>query len=153
MKVFLLQHGDALPAEEDSERPLSERGVAQAKRAAEFLKKMPFYPDVIFHSDRKRSSETAEIICFVLGGVRMELRGGLNPNDDVAGIMHEIVAADRSIMLVGHQPFLGRLASALLGASGKKGSLIDITNASPLVLSRADGGYIVDSYFKNEYMK
>ncbi len=153
MKVFLLQHGEALTADEDEARPLSEKGIAQAKRAADFLKKLPFYPDVIFHSDRKRSSETAEIICFALGGVRMELRGGMNPNDDVAGMYKEIVSANRSIMLVGHQPFLGRLASRLLDAGKQNTVLIDITNASPLIFSRTDGGYVLDGYFKNEYMK
>ncbi len=152
MKIFLVQHADAVPKEADAERPLSEKGKAQAKRAADFLKKIPFYPDIILHSDKKRSIETAEVICFALGGVRMELRERMGPNDDIAAIQSEITASKKSIMVVGHQPFLGKLASALLGAVDGR-QVVDIANASPLILARAGDAFVVDTYFKNEYMK
>lgn len=152
MKIFLVQHADAVPKETDPERPLSEKGAMQARRAAEFLKKIPFYPDIILHSDKKRSIETAEIICFALGGVRMEPREHIGPNDDIAGLKSEILASKKSIMIVGHQPFLGKLASALMGAEDGR-QVVDINNASPLILVNSGEGFVVDTYFKNEYMK
>ena len=113
---------------------------------------MPFYPDIILHSDKKRSIETAEVICFALGGVKMELREGIGPNDAIAAIKDEITAARSSVMIVGHQPFLGKLASALLDA-GCDRQVVDLSNASPLILVNSGDGFVVDTYFKNEYIK
>jgi phosphohistidine phosphatase len=152
MKIFLVQHADAVPKETDPGRPLSEKGKAQAKRAAEFLRKMPFYPEVILHSDKKRSIETAEVICFALGGVKMELRKGIAPNDDIEELRKEIMSLKKSVMIVGHQPFLGKLASALLDA-GCDRQVVDLSNASPLILVNSGDGFVVDTYFKNEYIK
>ena len=51
MKIFLVQHADAVPKEADPESPLSEKGKAQAKRAAEFLKNA-FLPR--YHSSQRQ---------------------------------------------------------------------------------------------------
>jgi hypothetical protein len=53
---------------------------------------------------------------------------------------------------VGHQPFLGKLASALLDA-GCDRQVVDLSNASPLILVNSGDGFVVDTYFKNEYIK
>jgi phosphohistidine phosphatase SixA len=37
MKLYLLQHGDALPEQVNSDRPLNERGLEDVKRLAEFV--------------------------------------------------------------------------------------------------------------------
>ncbi len=152
IKLFLVQHGDAVPDEVDTTRPLSERGAAQAKRAGEFLKKLPVYPELILHSGKKRAEQTAEIISYALGGVKMEKRPFLNPKDGIEGILEEIARFKVSVMIVGHMPFLGRLASKLVCGDESK-ALIDIHNASPLILVRTEEGYLLDSYLKNEYIK
>ncbi|MCX7677851.1 MAG: phosphohistidine phosphatase SixA [Spirochaetes bacterium] len=150
MKIILLQHGDAKPENIDPSRPLTEKGQLQAKKAAEFLKRLPSYPDVIMHSGKKRALETAEIICFALGGIKREERSNLGPNDDVQPFLNEILGETRSILVVGHQPFLGKLASALLKTSVP---VVDLTNASPLILSRTEDGFVIDTYIKNEYLR
>ncbi len=152
MKIFLVQHGEALPEEVDSERPLSEKGREQVKRAAELIKRMTEYPGVIVHSEKKRARETAEIISFTLGGVRMEARNYLNPKDSLDNITREIAASEASIMVVGHMPFLGKLATWLLGIDMER-ETVDITQASPLVFSRYGRVYILDTYIKNEYLR
>ncbi|HQO01926.1 MAG TPA: phosphohistidine phosphatase SixA [Spirochaetota bacterium] len=155
LRVFIIQHGDANPKDIDPERHLSEKGVNQAKRAAEFLKKLPFYPDIILHSEKARSIETAGVISFALGGVRMDVRSTINPNDDIAGLLEELMAlkgTGKSIMIVGHQPFLGKLVSALITGDAAMQS-VDISNASPLVLVKNGDRYIVELYMKNDYIK
>lgn len=149
MKVILIQHGDAKPENVDPSRPLSEKGEMQVKKAAEFLKRLSFYPDVILHSGKKRALETAEIICFALGGIRLEERSGMGPNDDIGPLYGDIMRETRSILVVGHQPFLGKLVSALLQ---KETPLVDITNASPIILSKTGPAFIIDTYIKNEYL-
>lgn len=149
MKVILLQHGDAKPENIDPTRSLSEKGEQQARKAAEFLKRLPFYPEVILHSGKKRALETAGIICFALGGIRLEERKGIGPNDEIESLYIEIMREMRSILVVGHQPFLGKLASRLLG---KDTPVVDITHASPLILAKLGESCIVDAYIKNEYL-
>ena len=43
---------------------------------------------------------------------------GLNPNDPVEPIASWIESITEELMLVGHQPFMGRLATQLLGHHG-----------------------------------
>lgn len=155
LRVFIVQHGDANPKDSDPERHLSEKGVMQAKRAAEFMKKLPFYPDVILHSEKARSLETAEIISFALGGVRLDARSNINPNDEIGDLLKELnglKGTGVSIMISGHQPFLGKLASALITGDDAV-QCVDISNASPLVLVKSGDHYIVELYMKNDYIK
>jgi phosphohistidine phosphatase len=152
MKVFLVQHGEAVPEEVNAERPLSEKGRDQAHRAAELIKKMPEYPALILHSGKKRARETAEIISFTLGGVRMETREYLNPRDDTAAVSKELAGSELSVMVVGHMPFLGKLASRLFGLDEER-ETVDIMQASPLVFSRYGRAYVLDTYIKNDYLR
>lgn len=152
MKVILMQHGEALPEEVDAERSLSEKGRGQVRKAADILKHMPEYPERILHSGKKRALQTAEIVSFALGGIRMEARDCLNPKDSPDRIHREISASEASLMIVGHMPFLGRLASLFLG-SAEDVEMVDIAQASPLVLTRVGRRYILDMYIKTEYVK
>jgi len=145
----LLQHGDAKPETVDPERSLSEKGEQQARKAADFLKRLPFYPDLIVHSGKKRSKETAEIICFALGGIKLEERAGIGPNDDIAPLKTELLRENRTILVVGHQPFLGKLAASLME---KEPPVVDMQNASPLVLAKSGESFIIETYIKNEYI-
>lgn len=152
MKIILVQHGDAVPEEMDSERPLSAMGKEQARRAGEFLHAISACPALIVHSGKKRAQETAEIISDALGGVRMEVRGHLNPKDGIERIVAEIQASEASLIVVGHMPFLGRLASSLVGAEETR-MVVDVAQASPLIFSRSEGRYLLDTYVKNDYLR
>jgi phosphohistidine phosphatase len=150
MILILLQHGEAKPETIDPERSLSEKGEQQARKAADFLKRLPFYPDLIVHSGKKRAKETAEIICFALGGIKIEERKGIGPNDDIAPLKMELLRENRTILVVGHQPFLGKLASALME---KEPPVVDLQNASPLVMAKSGDVFVIETYIKNEYMR
>ena len=152
MYIFLIQHGDAIPSNIDPERPLSEKGVSQVKRMSEFLKKLPSYPDLILHSKKKRAIETAETVSFTLGGVKMEGREYLNPNDKTDNIIEELTKADKNIMIVGHMPLLKELALRLLCPDREK-TIFEIKNASPLIIERTEDGFLLDTYIKNENIK
>lgn len=152
MYVFIVQHGDALPSSVDPERPLSEKGIAQVKRLSEFLRKIPVYPDLILHSNKRRALETAETISITLGGIRMDGREYLNPNDSTDSIIEELRRSEKNIMIVGHMPFLNELALRLLSPGSEK-NVFEIRNASPLIIERTEKGYLLDAYVDNRYMK
>lgn len=119
MKLCLLRHGDAVCGNPDAERPLSDTGVEEAQLAGTFLAATKEIPDLICHSTLLRSRQTAVLAARRLGGEDRLLEcTGLCPGDspqEFASRLHLLRAKD--ILVVGHLPFLGELASYLLSGS------------------------------------
>ncbi|MEY4939376.1 MAG: Phosphohistidine phosphatase SixA [Verrucomicrobiota bacterium] len=117
MLLYLIRHAHALDDENDARRILSERGRAQTRAMAGFLRATPgFAPAEIWHSTLVRARETAELLA---AGVKLPARlietPGLRPEDSPGRITprfdHPGVA---SVALVGHEPHLSALASLLV---------------------------------------
>ena len=56
-----MRHGQATPAEQDADRPLSPAGRAAIERVAWRAGAAKLRPDMIYHSDLLRAEQTAEI--------------------------------------------------------------------------------------------
>lgn len=137
MEVFLVRHGEAKSEQEDPRRPLSDSGRAGVEKVARALAARRVRVAAIVHSDKLRAKQTAEILARSLaprGGVR-EIRG-LAPNDDPWLAKTEIEAASEPLMVVGHLPHLGCLAS-LLVRGDPEGQVVDFPPAAAVCLSRA----------------
>jgi len=115
MILYLVRHAKAVSTDVDSQRPLSEHGREDIGKVAEFLKPLGLGVDYLWHSGKKRAEQTAEALAEVVE-VKMEVAAHsfLAPNDDVAPIKDEIELAEQDVMIVGHLPFMGKLASLLL---------------------------------------
>jgi phosphohistidine phosphatase len=119
--LILMRHGHAPSASEagvpsDAARPISEKGRADARRAAEAVKKRGHSPALVLHSPLLRARQTAEIVAKVLG-VRAETLKALDntlPAEEVAAALEARGAGVAEVLAVGHQPQIGELA-ALLG--------------------------------------
>lgn len=84
MKLFLVQHGEAVSKEKDVQRPLSNKGRLEARNTATFLRRARLKVPLIWHSGKTRALQTAEILAEVLcveGNVMM--KQGLAPLDPV----------------------------------------------------------------------
>jgi phosphohistidine phosphatase len=124
MKLYLIRHGHAPTALEagvssDAERPLSEKGVAQAKRAGEKLRQRGCAPSAFLTSPLKRALQTAELVS---GALSSEPRIYPPLANEIPGTeLLERLEADGlscpALALVGHQPQLGELAHHLTGAA------------------------------------
>src|SRR5438876_6168012 len=115
MKLYLIQHGESKPEEQDPERMLTENGAREVQKSAEFLRAAGVSVDAIWHSGKARAQQTAEIFANAVGArERVSRHEGLAPNDAVAPIKEQIEQKDQNVMLVGHLPFLGKLAALLL---------------------------------------
>jgi phosphohistidine phosphatase len=136
MKLYLLQHGDALPEQANPDRPLSERGLEDVRRLAEFVWNHSILVKHVYHSGKTRARETAEIVAARMAtGVKIEATTGLNPNDPVEPWTEQINSWQEDTLLVGHMPFMGRMASYLL--SGNSGSqFVDFEPGSMLCLEQ-----------------
>jgi phosphohistidine phosphatase len=123
VRLHLVQHGLAVPEAEDPDRPLTEQGVADVTQVAQYaVGLLGVRVARIVHSGKTRARQTAAIWDRALhcGVVEAD---GLAPNDDPM-IWAERVATETSdLMLVGHLPHLGRLASLLLAGVSESGEV------------------------------
>ena len=114
MRLYLMQHGDAVPEAVSPERPLSEKGRLDVKRLARFVGWSAFKARRILHSGKLRARQSAELLAQEMGeGAAPEAMAGLNPNDPVETVAAQASAWQEDVLLVGHMPFLGRLAALL----------------------------------------
>ncbi len=114
MMVYLVQHGDAVDKTYDPDRPLTDAGRHAVERVAAFVAKAGVTIPAIWHSDKTRARETAEILAVhVAPGISPAERKGLKPNDDVTAIAKELQEQESDVALVGHMPHLSRLAGLL----------------------------------------
>ncbi len=132
-ELYLLRHADAGNPDrwvgDDGERPLSGKGLRQARRLAALLKRLDWRPDAIVTSPKRRAAETAEIVAQELG-VPARVDGRLASafgRPELAELIAAGTGAER-LLLVGHDPDFSDLASELVGAAIglRKGSLIRI---------------------------
>jgi phosphohistidine phosphatase len=128
MRFMLVRHGpagrrDAERWPGDAVRPLTSRGVKHTRDAARGLARVEPEAGLIASSSLARALPTARVFARPLDVVVVEESDALGPG----GFRDRILefpaghAADRSVMLVGHEPDLGELARAL--PSGSSASL------------------------------
>ena len=130
MDLLLWRHAEAEDGEDDLKRRLTERGHKQAKTMAAWLLAHQPKEMRIVASHAVRAQQTAEAL-----GLPFETSRRIGPEACVS----ELVAASGwpmakgAVLIVGHQPTLGRLAALLLSGaeadwSVKKGALWWFTN-------------------------
>ena len=92
-------------------------GVARTARAARDLPALDARISGCLHSGKLRAEQTAQLLAREIGmEASVEARPGLAPNDSVVPVAQWLRAETehKSLALVGHMPFLGRLASLLV---------------------------------------
>jgi phosphohistidine phosphatase len=121
MKLCIVQHAEAKPAEVDPGRGLTPRGVADARKMATHLHKIHLEIKHIYHSGKARAHETAAILAEQLKPVKGVTKAeGLGPQDDVEIWIERLKLLDEDVMLVGHLPHLRKLAALLLCGDPEK---------------------------------
>ena len=124
MKLFLVQHARAALKQVDPERPLTEQRRRDIEKVAAFVKPLNLNVKNLWHSGKTRARQTAEIFAEVITiGNEMAVSDGLAPNDEVQAIKEKIVSVRQDIMIVGHLPFLAKLASLLLTGCESAGTV------------------------------
>ena len=116
MALYLVQHGKNLPKEIDPEQGLSERGIREVEIIAETAAAYQVAVGSIEHSGKLRAAQTARIFAEKLGVENVSAAEGLKPLDDVTG-KAAAVNPGANRMLVGHLPFMERMASCLTTGS------------------------------------
>lgn len=132
MELLLWRHAEAEDGEDDMKRRLTERGQRQAALMGEWLRKHQPKDLRVISSPAVRTLQTVEALKLPFQSHRK-----IGPEACVS----ELIAASGwpqaggSVLIVGHQPSLGRLASLLLSGQEadwtiKKGAVWWLSNRS-----------------------
>ncbi|HAZ13069.1 MAG: hypothetical protein A2X86_09765 [Bdellovibrionales bacterium GWA2_49_15] len=131
MLLALVRHGNAAEAIEDAMRPLSPRGIEQVSQLAHALHKQKYNFKFIFHSGLLRAEQTAlGLQEHAFPQAQVMQKNTLRPENLPSEILKDLLEASQSLVLVGHMPFMGKLAD-ILGADR-----CDFSTAGCLVFER-----------------
>jgi phosphohistidine phosphatase len=127
MKLYLMRHGpaeDRSPSGQDSDRSLSSSGRSRVRSVAKALLEYNEEPLAIITSQLVRAVQTAEIVAVAVklaerdGAV--EIHREMAPGGEAFELVRSLAQNGRKrVMLVGHEPDLSALVSALLGDFGR----------------------------------
>jgi phosphohistidine phosphatase len=145
MDVYLMQHGQAAPADVDPQRPLTADGRRSVELVCAHAAACGVHLDRIVHSGKLRAEQTAGILAEALGCLRVDQVDGLSPNSAVQDAADALVDPTRegSLAIVGHLPFLDRFA-ALLVAGDCTAQVVAFRNAGLVKLVPAEWGFAVE---------
>jgi phosphohistidine phosphatase len=132
MDLFLIRHAkaaDGVLYGDDAERPLTADGRRAATDVGEALARHAVGFDAIWSSPLVRAVETAELIAAALGYAgQLEISRALTPEARSADALALLERDARArVALVGHEPSMGNLLSALVGRHGlslSKGAVV-----------------------------
>ncbi len=120
MAIYLVQHAECLPKDQDPEKGLSDLGSANATRIAEVAAGYNVPVVRIWHSGKKRARQTAEIFSsFLAPAEGLADVEGIKPLDDVT-VFSDRLDSTADTMVVGHLPFMEKLVAYLITGTPDK---------------------------------
>jgi phosphohistidine phosphatase len=126
-RLFLLRHAKAdwPDSVDDLDRPLAPLGRDAARRMGQYLASEELRPDLAVVSPARRTQETWNLAKAPLGHVpgRVEPRIYEASPDRLLAVIKEVDPAVGALLMVGHNPGLQDLLSALVGPGDRRGAL------------------------------
>ena len=120
-RLLILRHAKsswADSSQEDWQRPLNARGLRDAPRVGEWLRKRAVMPDIIITSDAVRARTTAEAAAKAAGYSRDIVT---DPSlyhakpDDLLAVLNGVKDEAHTVLIVGHNPGLEDFVLLLTG--------------------------------------
>lgn len=140
MRLYLMQHGEAMREEHDPARPLTEKGRAETKRVVQHaVERAGVRVTRLIHSGKLRARQTAEIWAEHLPNTAIVESEDLDPKAPPELWRARLVGETDDVLLVGHLPHLARLAALLLcGNDGR--DVVMVQNAGLICLEQRERG-------------
>ena len=124
MMLYIMRHGlaeEPSPKGDDAARKLTPKGADKIRKAAAGMRATGLAFNMILTSPIARAAETAEIVANEIGGPKPravpELSTGASPANALEALAKQRLP--ESVMVVGHEPTLSRLASLMLTGSSE----------------------------------
>lgn len=118
MLLYFLRHAEAEPDEtNDSARKLTEKGLAQAEKAAKFIQSAGIVPEIILTSPKVRAKQTARPVARRLSETELSEVPWLASGPAPETFLKEISAYKNmaAVLLSGHEPDFSTIIAALIG--------------------------------------
>ena len=116
MKLYLMRHGEAASENIDPQQGLTTGGRAAIERLAQRLATRGIQFAQIFHSEKERARQSAEIMARILvPGIPLQQHPGLKPNDDARQLLPELEGWQQDTLITSHLPFIPNLLALLIG--------------------------------------
>ena len=140
MLLYLVQHAEAKKEEEDPQRGLTDKGFKDIARTAIYAEELGLKVGIIHHSGKKRAMQTAQMLADHLKpGKGIMQADALAPMDDPATWAGRLAGMNEDVMLVGHLPYMAKLAGLLMCGDQEK-MFVDFKMAGIVCLKRLDDG-------------
>ncbi|MCC6276058.1 MAG: phosphohistidine phosphatase SixA [Leptospiraceae bacterium] len=122
MKIIIARHGEAERDSStglDKDRILTEKGIADIKKMADFIRESPLKVSHIYYSPYKRTEMTADIFAQELGVTDVLPSDRLLPSENYLEICHDLdhFSNSETILLIGHSPDVSYFSSKLISPS------------------------------------
>lgn len=132
MQIYLMQHGACYPEEVNPEQPLSPVGRESVQATGEALRRMGLWFNAICCSPKIRAWQTAEIIAKATNHslsriIETPNLKAMTPPERTLDFVKGL-GGEGAVLLTGHLPNLGKLASHLL--TGGSGAHVHIENGA-----------------------
>lgn len=119
-RLLLLRHAKSSwgdPALPDHERPLAPRGRKAARRISLYLRDAGLRPDLALCSPTRRTRETLELLSPAFDRAEVLVEDGLygGNENELLERLREAPESAYTVALIGHNPGMQNLASALAG--------------------------------------
>lgn len=153
MKLYLVQHGEAVAKEIDPERPLRERGRRDVERMAKFLQRGGVSVKRVLHSGKCRAEQTARLLAAaLLPDGQPEPVEGIGPNGDVAAFARKLEDLRGDTLVAGHLPFMARLAAQLVTGNSEPGMLAYRPGSVACLDQGEDGKWLIEWMIRTELL-
>jgi len=124
MLLYLMRHGlaeEPTPNGDDGARRLTPAGVDKIRKAAGGLRSAGFAIEMILSSPIMRARETAELVAREFERLKPRIVPELTTGASPAGALEALAKLQlpESVMAIGHEPTLSRLASLMLSGSSE----------------------------------
>jgi phosphohistidine phosphatase len=114
--------------------------LADVAKVADFLRPLGLKVAVIWHCGKPRAEQTAELLASAIAGEHgIVQQKGLAPDDPVKPVRKMIEKSEQDLMIVGHLPFLGKLAASLV-TSDEAAEVVKFRYGGVVCLDRTDDG-------------
>lgn len=141
MDLYILRHAIAVDRgtpgyDDDSTRPLTSEGAKKMRQAASGMRALELQFELILSSPFLRARQTAEIVAREFGAESaLEFSVHLEPGGNSEALIRALIKRGslKSVLLVGHEPYLSGLISLLVTGGGelaltlKKGGLVKLS--------------------------
>ncbi|QVL32853.1 histidine phosphatase family protein [Telmatocola sphagniphila] len=128
MRLYIVRHAEAVMLDEkatikDADRPLTPKGLEDARKVAQHLKYVGLEKPKIISSPLLRSRQTAEVFqrTWTQPLKALQFDDRLKPGVDWKPLLESLPAGRwENAWLIGHQPELGQIIGWLLGRKSAK---------------------------------